>query len=176
MKRLGMAGLLMLAVCTTATNASAQAIAQGKNEMSTDLFFITTKGTGDVEAERFTQIEWSVAYARFFTDRFAAGPLFRLAKSKGSEADGYVGGQGQFYFGDLTRRAIPFVELNGTKSFKGEFGYSDVQFLAGLMMPMGSTGGRFRVAPYFYKTFYDESDGGGSFQAFGISWSVALLF
>ena len=176
MKRLGMAGLLMLAVCTTATNASAQAIAQGKNEVSTDVFFITSKATGDGDAERFTEVEWLVGYARFLTDRLAVGPLFRIAKATGREADGYVGGQGQFYFGDLTRRAIPFVEINSTKSFKGDFGYSDVQLLAGVMLPMGSTGGRFRVAPYFYKAFYDESDGGGSFQAFGISWSVALLF
>ena len=42
---------------------------------------------------------------------------------------------------------------------------------------MGKSGGRFRIAPYYYRAFYDAQQSGYSyFHSFGVSWSVGLLF
>jgi hypothetical protein len=179
MKRLGLTGLLMLAACSVAADASAQAIAKGKNEVTTDVFFITSKLSGDnVDADRSTTTDLTLAYARLVTDRLAVGPLVRIAKTNGQDATGYLGGQGRFYFGDLAKRAIPFAEVNSTRSINDPFGdYTDVQLMAGLMFPLGSSGGRFRVSPYYYRAFYDEAvTGYSNYQSFGVSWSIGLLF
>lgn len=170
----------MLAVCSVATSAAAQSIAKGKNELAGDVSFSTTKPTGEAneDADRFTSADLGVAYSRYVTDRLAVGPLFGISKAKGSEATGYLGGLGRYHFGDLSRRAVPIVEMRVSRSLNDAFAnYTDLQLLAGVMFPMGSTGGRFRVTPYYYKAFYNEAESGVSdFQSFGISWGVALLF
>ena len=178
MKRLGITGLLLAAACSVATSASAQAVAKGKNEVYADLFFITAKSTGDVDEDRSTSAEVTLAYARLLTDRFAAGPLFRIAKSSGNDTLGYVGGQARYYFGDLSNRAIPFVEINSTRSYNEPVAdYNDLQLRAGVMIPLGPTGGRLRISPYYYRAFYNEAlTGYSSYQSFGISWGVGLLF
>lgn len=169
----------MLAVCGVAASASAQAVAKGKNELSGDVFFITSKLSGDaVDAERSTTAEWTVGYARLVTNRLAVGPLFRFAKTNGADATGYVGGQGRFYFGDLTKRVIPFAEVNSTRGFNDPIAnYTDLQLMAGVMIPLGPTGGRIRITPYYYRAFYDEAAFGYSnYQSLGVSWSIGLLF
>jgi hypothetical protein len=171
--------LTMIAAGSMAASASAQSVAKGKNEVTTDVFFISSKPSGDaIDAERSTTAELTVGYARFVTDRVAVGPLFRISKATDADTSGYVGGLGRFYFGDLAKRAIPFAEVNSTRSFNDPFGdFTDVQLMAGVMFPLGSSGGRFRIAPYYYRAFYDEAETGYSnYQSFGISWSVGLLF
>lgn len=169
-----------LAVCLTSvvpSDAFAQAVAKDKNELTTEIFVISTKTNSD-DSERSSQAQWTTSYARFWTNRFAAGPLFKVAKSSGSDTLGYVGAQGRYYFGNLDARAIPMVEISSSRSFNDPTADStDLQLLAGLTFPMGGSGGRFRIAPYYYHAFYDEAKTGYSnFHSFGISWSVALLF
>lgn len=169
---------LLLFLFTASSTAFAQAIAEGKNELSTDLIFVTSKPTEDVGGDRTSRTSWRVAYGRFITDRLAIGPLFRIVKDPGASTTGYVGGLARYHFGDLNRRWIPLVEVSSARSMNDPSGnYTDVQFLGGIMVPMGATGGRFRVGPYYYRAFYDEDETGYSnFSSFGVSWSVALLF
>lgn len=178
MKRLGLTGLLLAVVFGMATDANAQAVAKGKNELSLDANVVTAKETGEGDHERITASELGGAYARFVTDRLAVGPVVTMAKASGSGATASLGGLARYYLGDLTKRAIPVVEINSTRSLNDPLSnYTDLQVSAGLMIPMGSTGGRLRIAPYYYRAFYDEAvTGYSSYQSFGISWRVALLF
>ena len=170
--------IVLLVTLSASSTAFAQAVAEGKNELSTDLLFITSQPTGDAAGDRTTRTSWRLSYGRFITDRIAVGPLFRVVKDPGGSTTGYIGGLGRYYFGDLHRRWIPTVEISSARSMNDPAGnYTDVQFLGGITVPMGSTGGRFRVGPYYYRAFYDEAETGYSnFSSFGVSWSVALLF
>lgn len=183
MKRLGLTGLVLVVVFGMGTDANAQAaktpaVAKGMNELALDLSMVTAKETGEVETDRVTQSNLGGAYARLVTNRFAVGPVFGVSKSNGSDATAYLGGQVRYYLGDLTKRAIPMVEFSSTRTLNDPLANStDLQVMAGLMFPMGTTGGRIRIAPYYYRSFHDEAVTGYShFQSFGISWRIALLF
>ena len=162
-----------------ASSASAQAIAQGKNEVATDFEFSSSRLTG-IDTERATDYHWRISYGRFLTDRFAAGPLFAIQKDNNNAVTPYnIGGLVRFYLGDRDGRAIPFIEGSSTRGMNRPFdtNFTDVQIGAGLMFPMGRSGGRFRIAPYYYRAFFDEQTTGYSyFHSFGVSWSVGLLF
>lgn len=178
MKRLGLTGLLLALVFGIGTDARAQAVAKGKNELSLDASVVTVKDTGEGDHARVTVSQLSGSYSRFVTDRLAVGPVLGVSTMSDSDTTGSLGGLARYHFGDLTKRAIPLVEIRSTRSLNDPLSNcTDVQVLAGLLIPMGSTGGRFRIAPYYYRAFYDEAvTGFSSYQSFGISWRIALLF
>jgi len=159
---------MMLGFCT---NTSAQTQSQVKNDLYTDVFFITSKPSND-RADTITRFDWQTSYARFLTDRLAVGPIFGIFKPNDDEANGYVGALVRYHFADTFGRVIPFVEVNGSRSVNYQ-DLTDVEVRAGVILPMGRTGGRFRIAPYYYKGFYEGDD---TFQSFGISWGVGLAF
>lgn len=177
MKRMWLVGLLALAACTVATSAFAQAVAKGQNEVNGDVFIITTKPSED-GAERFTRKEFNLSYARLVTDRLAVGPRVGVVQTSDQDTSGHLGVQARYYFANLSGRAIPFAEVNTNRTFGVPVANdTDLTVLAGLMFPIGNTGGRIRVNPYYYRIFFDEDKVGYSnFQAFGISWSVGLRF
>lgn len=171
--------LLVMLILATGSSAFAQAIAEGMNEVSTD-FSLNTSTLSGVDANRTTELSWRLTYARFLSDRFAAGPVVAIRHDPASDVEAFsVGGLARVHFGDRGGRAIPFVEASSTRSFNEPFGMNrtDVQVSGGLVFPMGASGGRLRVAPYYYRAFYDLQEVPFSyFHSFGVSWSVALLF
>ena len=168
---------MAILVTAVAPAALAQAVGAGKNELGTELTFHSSKLSSD-DADRSTSLDWTVSYGRFLTDGFAAGPVFRIAKNNDTDAFGYLGGVGRYYFGDLNGRFLPVAEVSVARSMNDPSAdYTDLQVFGGVVVPMGASGARFRVGPYFYRAFYDEDETGYSnFQSFGVSWSVALLF
>ena len=53
----------------------------------------------------------------------------------------------------------------------------DVQLLAGLKVPLGASGARLKIGPYFYRNWYDADVAGyDSFQSVGLSWKVGLFW
>ena len=177
--RLVRAAMIALLACGAPSVASAQVIEAGKNEISTDFTFNSSMLSG-VDSNRTTDYRWSLSYGRFLTDRFAVGPVFTIENSPNNDVRPFnIGGLGRFYFGDRDGQALPFVEVASTRAFNRVFdmNFTDVQVSGGVMFPMGRSGARFRVAPYYYRAFYDEQLFGISYShAFGVSWSVALLF
>ena len=145
--------------------------------MFTNLFFLTSKATDDA-AERATSFSWNASYARFLTDRLAVGPLFGIFKDPHVDATGYAGGLVRYHFGDRSSRFIPFAELNASRTLNDPFAnFSDIQLMGGVVIPMGRSGGRFRVATYYYRAFYDEDRTGyDSYKSFGLTWGAGLLF
>jgi hypothetical protein len=176
--RLTVAVLAML-MLAAGSEAFAQAIASGKNEVETDFTFSASTLTG-VDSNRTTEYSWRLNYGRFLTDRFAIGPVFAIRSDEGNDSTPFnIGGLARIYVGDPDGHAIPFVEASSTRAFNQLFDddYTDVQVSAGLVFPMGKSGGRFRIAPYYYRAFYDAQQSGYSyFHSFGVSWSVGLLF
>jgi hypothetical protein len=173
MKRLAVMGAIVLAL---GTPAQAQ-IAPGRNEAFVDVFALSAKPTGDA-GDRENSLAWRTQYSRFVTDRLSMGPLFTTFKDPGRDATGNVGGLVAYHLGGLDAHAIPFVEFNATHSFGDPLdNFFDLQILAGLKFPLGGRGGRIRIAPYYYRAFYDESKTGfDAFQSWGINWGVGLLF
>jgi hypothetical protein len=177
--RLHVVAVLAMLMLATGSNAFAQAVASGKNEVETDFTFNSSTLTG-VDSNRTNDYRWRITYGRLIGDRVAIGPVFTIRN------DGYnnskpmnIGGLARVYVGDLDGRAIPFVELASTRTFNQVFepNYLDLQVSAGLVFPMGDTGGRFRIAPYYYRSFHDALINGYSyFHSFGVSWSAGLLF
>jgi len=176
--RLTIAGLAIL-LLTAGSNAFAQAVASGKNEVETDFTFSSSTLTG-VDSNRTNDYRWRLTYGRFITDRFAIGPVFSIRNDERNNTKPVnIGGLARFYIGDPDGRAIPFVEVSSTRTFNQviEPNYIDLQVSAGLVFPMGDTGGRFRIAPYYYHSSHDALITGYSyFHSFGVSWSVGLLF
>lgn len=177
MKGMRLVGLLMLAVSSVPGSAFAQAVAKGQNEMNGDAFVITTKPSED-GAERFSRQEFNLSYARLVTDRLAVGPRVGVSKAGDQDVTGHIGVQARYYFANLSGRAIPFAEVNTTRTFNVPVANeTDLTVLAGLMFPIGNTGGRIRINPYYRRVFFDEDKVGYSnYQSFGISWSVGLRF
>jgi hypothetical protein len=177
--RVRKAALPALLAFGLASNAFGQAVVANKNEIGTDFTFSSSTFTG-VDSNRTAEYRWSVSYGRFLTERFAVGPVFAIRNDvHGDQTPMNVGGLARFYFNDRDAGAIPFVEAAGTRSFHYQFDmdHTDLQVSGGLVFPMGDTGGRFRVAPYYYRAFYDADLVGHSYvHSFGVSWSVALLF
>ena len=161
------------------SNAFAQAIASGKNEVETDFTFTSSTLSG-VDSNRTTEYSWRLTYGRFVSDRIALGPVFAIRSEETSDTTPMnIGGLARFYLGDPDHRVIPFVEASSTRTFNQPFDhdYTDLQISGGLLFPMGASGGRFRIAPYYYRAFYDAQQTGFSyFHSFGVSWSVGLLF
>lgn len=171
--------VLAILLLTAGSNAFAQAVASGKNEVETDFTFSSSTPTG-VDSNRTTGYSWRLTYGRFLTDRIAIGPVFAIHSDERNDATPFnLGGLARFYVGDPDGRAIPFVEVSSTHAFNQFFDedYTDIQVSAGWLFPMGKSGGRFRIAPYYYRAFYDAQQSGYSyFHSFGVSWSVGLLF
>jgi hypothetical protein len=175
MKRIVTAGLLVLVLLVPGRRALAQ-VAEGKNDVFTDLFLLTAKPT-DGAGERETSFNWTTSYARFLTDRLGAGPIFRIVKDPHQGANGYVGGLVRYHFGAADAQIIPFVEFNASHSFGNESDSPDMQIMGGLVIPMGRTGGRFRIAPYYYRQFLDEGETGEKwFRSWGVTFGAGLLF
>lgn len=170
---------VLMMLLTGVSNGYAQAVAAGKNEVETDFSFSTATYSG-IDSNRTTDYSLRFAYGRFLTDRFAIGPLFTIRR----DLDNLVtpinlGGVARYYFVNGDALAIPFVEGSSSRTINEAFemDHYDVQASAGLVFPIGESGGRFRVAPYYRRAFYDRLINGYSYQhSFGVSWSVGLLF
>ena len=176
--RLRFVAVLATLMLGARSNAFAQAIESGKDEVDTDFTFSASTLSG-VDANRTTQYSWRLTYGHFLSDRFALGPVFAIRTDENNGGTPYnIGGLARFYLGDLDAHAIPFIEASSTRSFNQAYDldYTDLQVSAGLVFPMGKTGGRFRVAPYYYRQFYGDAAGYDYFHSFGVSWSVGLLF
>ena len=168
-------GMLLMSV----SNAYAQALAAGKNEVETDFSFSTATYSG-VDSNRTTDYSFRLSYGRFLTDRFAIGPLFSIRRDVNNATTPInVGGVARYYFVNGDALAIPFVEGSSTRTINDAFvmDHYDVRASAGLVFPIGESGGRFRVAPYYRRAFHDALINGYSYDhSFGVSWSVGLLF
>jgi hypothetical protein len=168
---------LVVAAWLGAPGESSAQVAQGKNDISTFLFLQSSKPTDDA-GDRETFFDWRLAYARFLTDRFAVGPLFGIFHPPGGETSSNIGGLVRYHFGDTDAAVIPFAEFNTAYSINDPVdNFGDIQILGGVVLPMGRTGGRFRIAPYYYRAFYDEEESGiPEFSSFGVTFGVGLLF
>lgn len=150
---------------------------QDKNELSTDVTILSRKVSGDNESPRANVTSSKLSYAWFFTERLAAGPVVKVTTVTGGGAAWYFGGLGRVYFRDQDAAVIPVVEVNGVRSLHDRYeDQTTFQALAGLVFPMGTSGARFRIAPYYSRTIYQDDSGLPSFDGFGLSWNVSLLF
>jgi hypothetical protein len=167
----------MLALLTFGAVSSALA-QQEKNEIATDVTILSRKPSGDNTQPRVHVTSWEISYARFLAQRLAAGPLFKVTTVTRDRASWYFGGLGRLYFADQDARAIPVVEVNAVRSVHDRFvDHTAIQVLGGVAFPMGKSGGRFRIGPYYTKTFYEhDATGLDSSDSFGFSWNVSLLF
>ena len=162
--------LAMLLSC--ASNALAQ---HAKNEVATSVS-ILSRTISDNDLRRTTVSSSTLSYAWFFTERFAAGPIFRVRTVTGAQTSWYFGGLGRVYCRDQDAAVIPVLEANVVRSLHDLYEeQTTIQALAGLVFPMGTSGARIRIAPYYSRTIYRD-DGPPSFNGFGVSWNVSLLF
>ena len=70
-------------------------------------------------------------------------------------ASWYFGGLGRVYFRDQDAHVIPVVEVNAVRSLHDRYeDQTTIQALAGLVFPIGTSGGRFRIARDDSKTIY----------------------
>ncbi|HEX6164538.1 MAG TPA: hypothetical protein VFZ31_14305 [Vicinamibacterales bacterium] len=177
--RTGITAALVVIMLSASATARAQAIEAGKNEVETDFSLTSSKWSG-IDSNRTTEFNWRITYGRFVSDRIAIGPVFGIRNDVNTGSKPFnAGGLVRFYFGDGRGAAIPFVEATSTRAFNQAFemDYTDLQISGGLVFPMGESGGRFRVAPYYYRAFFDpDLHGFSHFHSFGVSWSVGLLF
>jgi hypothetical protein len=171
--------VLAFVVLGFTSSVQAQAVAAGKNELETNVALSSSKLSG-VDANRTTEYLWGVTYARFLSNRFAIGPVFEIHNDPDNGLTPYnIGGLARLYLGNPSRSSIPFLEAASTRAFNQlfDYNYTDFRLSGGLLFPMGSSGGRFRIAPYYYRALYDDQvTGYGYSHSFGVSWSVGLLF
>ena len=158
------------------TPAFAQVL-KGKNEANAGISLSTAKNNG-TGADRINVVDWRTDYQRFVTDRLAVGPELFITNRTGNDRDVLIGGVIAYHFGNLDGRVIPFVELNSGVGFGSDSSAkSDVRVIAGIKLPLGRSGARFKVGPYFYRASYDlDKAGYDSFKSFGISWNIGLLW
>ena len=160
-------------VLACGTHAVAQ---QEKNELATDVSIMSRTISGS-DLRRVNVTSSTLSYAWFFNERFAAGPIFRVRTVTGGRTSWYFGGLGRVYFRDQDAAVIPVVEVNGVRSLHDLYvEQTTIQALAGLVFPMGTSGARFRIAPYYSRTIYHANGGPPSFNGVGVSWNVSLLF
>ena len=172
--RLNLMPVLVIGLLAAASSAFAQS---DRNEIGADVSVLSRTLTGVPDFPRATVTSWKVSYARFFNDYFAAGPLFKVTTVTDDHASWYFGGLGRIYFREQDTRVIPVVEFNAVRSFRDRYiDNTTYQLLGGLVFPMGAAGGRFRIAPYYTRVNYPADSIAPSFNGYGVSWSISVVF
>ncbi len=171
------ASIAIAAMCVFASTPAFAQIHKGKNEAYAGISLSTARNNGN-GADRITVVDWRTDYERFVTARLAVGPELFISKRTGTDVDVLLGGVIAYHFGNLDGRVIPFAELNGGFGFGSDSSAkSDVRVIGGIKIPLGRSGARLKVGPYYYRASYDRDKVGyDSFKSFGITWNVGLLW
>jgi hypothetical protein len=121
----------------------------------------------------------NVTYQRFVTNRFSVGPYFYVTKVFGTDTTfSGIGGRADYHFGRLSSRWIPFVDFRIGPGFgEGPRNPFETELLGGVKVYTGKPGAFLMLGPYFYHASYNTSETGfSSLNAFGVSWSIGVVF
>ena len=168
--------VITLAVVLLHAAPAAAQVSAGLNELGGWAYLETGKYSGE---ENVTLLDLRFFYGKFITDHIEIGPGLNLYKYGEDDATGAVNGFVSYYFGDTTKRLIPYVEGAVGQFFNG--GDDKPLFVAigpGVKWFFGDGGGALNMGALYRRQFYDADlrDGASGANEFGLQVGVSVFF